>query len=114
TAPVKTLGEAGLGRPVPYIKGLTPEFTRHIDFAYNAGGMPFTNSKTNHIHGWMRFKDCQSTLTNAHLVALIDAWPPAIIQKLKGPAPCASVNWSLDFITPLTQLDQTLAANGWL
>lgn len=114
TPPTKTLIEAGVGQRIPYIKGLTPEFTRHIDFAYSAGGMPFTNSKINHIHGWMRFKDCQSMLTNAHLVALIDAWPPAIIQKLKGPAPCATVTWSLDFITPLSQLKQPLNGLDWL
>ncbi len=110
----KSLAEPGQGKRLPYIKGVTPEFTQHIDFAYSAGGFPFSNSKENHLHGWMRFKDAQGALTNAHLVALIDAWPPAIIQKLKGPAPCATVTWSLDFVQPLTSLAAPLSSATWL
>lgn len=113
-SPNIALGEPGSGKLMPYIKGLTPEFTQHIDFAYAAGGFPFTNSKENHLHGWMRFKDSQSPLTNAHLIALIDAWPPAIIQKLKGPAPCATVSWNFEIVTPLTELTEPALANQWL
>ncbi len=106
--------EAGEGKRIPYIKGMSPEFTRHIDFAYVSGGMPFTNSKDNHVHGWMRFKEGAGHLTNPHLVALIDSWPPTIIQKIKGFAPCATVSWNLELITPLDQLEQPINADDWL
>lgn len=112
--PDKLTGEAGSGQRLPYIKGVTPEFTQHIEFAYNAGGFPFSNSKDNYLHGWMRFKEAQGALTNAHLVALIDAWPPAIVQKLKTPAPCATVTWNLEFIQPLSELSETLSSDTWL
>lgn len=114
TPAVKQLGEAGEGKRLPYIKGLTPEFTQHIDFSYNAGGFPFTNSKDNFLHGWMRFKDVQGELSNAHLVALIDAWPPATTIKLKGPAPSATVTWNLEIITPLAELIEPLTGDAWL
>ena len=104
----------GEGTRIPYIKGISPEFTRHIEFAYVSGGMPFTNSKDNHVHGWMRFNEGQGQLTNPHLVALIDSWPPTVMQKIKGFAPCATVTWNLELITPLAGLEQPLAADDWL
>lgn len=108
-------GEAGGGQRMPYIKGLTPEFTRHIDFSYVEGGLPFSGSKANHIKGWMRFNagDEQQAMTNAHLLALIDAWPPTLLQKLKAFAPCASVTWSAEMVTPLAQLP-AMSSTDWL
>lgn len=105
---------AGEGKRIPYVKGISPEFTRHIEFAYVSGGMPFTNSKDNHVHGWMRFNEGQGVLTDPHLVALIDSWPPTVMQKIKGFAPCATVTWNLELITPLTELEQPIAADDWL
>lgn len=110
----KELGEPGEGKRLPYIKGLTPEFTQHIDFAYHSGGFPFTNSKDNYLHGWMRFKDIEGELSNAHLVALIDAWPPATTIKLRGPAPSATVTWALNLVTPLAELATPLTGDAWL
>ena len=112
--PAMNPGIPGSGQKLPYIKGLTPEFTRHIDFTYVDGGLPFTNSPHNHLRGWMRFSDGSAPLTNAHLIALIDAWPPTLLQKLRQPAPCASVTWSVELITPLHLLDAPLSADAWL
>ncbi len=112
--PLQPLGKPGSGTALPYIKGVTPEFTRHIDFTYVAGGLPFSGSTDNHLHGWMRFSDGSAPLTNAHLVALIDAWPPVLLQKLRQPAPCASITWSVELVSPLHLLAQPLAADAWL
>lgn len=114
SAAAVTPGEPGAGQRLPYIPGVTPEFVRHIDFSYVSGGLPFSGSKHNHIHGWMRFNDCETSLTPVHLVALIDAWPPTTLQKLRSVAPCASVTWSLEFVTPVNALETPLAADEWL
>lgn len=106
--------EVAAGQKLPYIKNVTPEFTKHIDFIYSEGGLPFSGSKHNHLHGWMRFNTDLGQLTNAHLVALIDAWPPTLLQKMRAPAPCASVTWSLEFITPLSALPNPIRADQWL
>ena len=55
----------------------------------------------------MRFKDAQGALTNAHLVALIDAWPPAIIQKLKLPSSLRHCDLELGFCAAINQLGRT-------
>jgi acyl-CoA thioesterase len=113
SAPVLECGEPGAGQAMPYIQGLTPEFVQHIDFTYVDGGFPFSNSPHNHLRGWMRLKDSPSALSTPQLVALIDAWPPALLQKLKQPAPCASVSWNLEIIQPLETLP-TIAGDEWL
>jgi acyl-CoA thioesterase len=102
------------GKQLPYIQGLTPEFVQHIDFIYHQGQFPFTNSQENRIHGMMRFSDHPQQILEEHLVALIDAWPPTVLQKMKTPGPCASVTWSLEFVTPISQLSQPIAGDEYL
>ncbi|MFC3679630.1 acyl-CoA thioesterase [Bacterioplanoides pacificum] len=102
------------GKQLPYIAGLTPEFVQHIDFIYHQGQFPFTNSPLNHIRGLMRFADHPQQLGNEHLVALIDAWPPTVLQKLKAPAPCASVTWSLELVNPIAQLARPIGGDEYL
>jgi len=109
-----TPGEPGSGTRLGYIQGVTPEFIRHIDLSYVSGGLPFSGSKDNHIHGWMRFNDCQEPMTEAHLVALIDSWPPATLQKLTSIAPCASITWSLEILTSPTATDHPVQGSDWL
>jgi len=48
--------------------------------------------------------------TTAHLITLIDAWPPAVLPLLSKPAPASSVTWSVSFMQPLPQL----ASDWWL
>lgn len=112
-SPVNLLKEKD-GQKLNYIQGITPEFVRHVDFIYHSGQFPFTNSKVNHIHGMMRFCDHPQEIRDEHLVALIDAWPPTVLQKLKSPAPCASVTWSLEMVTPLSQLPQPITGDDYL
>lgn len=113
-APVTTVPDIESGQKLPYIEGLTPGFVQHIDFIYHSGQFPFSNSQQDHIHGMMRFSDNPQTFTNEHLVALIDAWPPTVLQKLKSPAPCASVTWNLELVTPLSQLEQPISGSDYL
>ncbi|WP_426416007.1 acyl-CoA thioesterase [Aestuariirhabdus sp. LZHN29] len=102
------------GRRFGYLAGITPEFVQHIDFVYSSGGLPFSNSPHDHMSGWMRFARQPETFTNAHLVALIDAWPPTVIQKLKRPCPCATVTWSLELAYPIALLEQPMNGSEWL
>lgn len=111
------LGQPGKGQMMPFIKGITPDFTQHLEFCYVEGGLPFSKSTHNHLRGWMRFRQSdndQSLMKYAHLLALIDAWPPVLLQKLSHPAPCASVTWNVELVTPLSELEQPLMDTDWL
>ena len=64
-----SLPPAGDGKPLPFIKGLTPDFTQHVDFRFCDGGLPFTNSPHNHLKGWMRLKEASGPMTPASTIA---------------------------------------------
>ena len=113
-APSIEIPTLGKGQKFGYIAGLTPEFVQHLDFEYHRGQFPFSNSKSNELAGWMRFNEPGEDFTEAHLVALIDAWPPVVLQKLKTLAPAASVTWNLEIVQPLNLLENPIAADDWL
>ncbi|WP_299595684.1 thioesterase family protein [uncultured Microbulbifer sp.] len=84
---------------LPYIEGLMPEFSQHFDYRLAAGALPFTGSTDTHLGGWIRFKKPAGPITTGHLLALIDAWPPAILSQLKTLAAASSLTWTLE-LTP--------------
>ncbi|WP_088328749.1 thioesterase family protein [Lacimicrobium sp. SS2-24] len=85
---------------IPQIPKVTPKFLKHIDLSLTEGGLPFTAKKTSKTCGWMRFSQHPEKITDAHLIALIDAWPPTILQMLRWPAPASTMSWNLEFIHP--------------
>lgn len=108
------LPKLGSHQRLNYMQGLTPEFVQHFEFEYCQGQFPFSNSDKNELAGWMRFKESGDTFSEAHLLALIDAWPPTVLQKLKKPAPCASVSWNIEIVQPLAFLKAPLKSDTWL
>lgn len=87
-------------QPLPYIKNVTPEFTQHIEMRWAFGHMPFSGKGGRDMGGWTQFREPPEALTDAHIVALIDAWPPALLPHLKSPAPASSLSWALDIMHP--------------
>ena len=90
---------------LPYIKGVTPEFMRHMSMAWAVGALPFTGRGTREIGGWVRFagdvKD--EPLTETHLLALVDTWPPALLPLLNKPTEGSTLTWTIEFVQPLPQ-----------
>lgn len=102
------------GVAFPYIPGITPEFTTHLDYRITEGMLPFMGSETAKHGGWFKFKDLHGltagTVDNELLiVALADAFPPAALQMLKKPAAASSLTWALDFTTHAATSDP----EGW-
>ena len=93
----------------PQIPKVTPEFLRHFDLAKAKGGLPFTGEKDSEVHGWMRFKKQPSNFSDAHLIALIDIWPPTVLQLLHLPAMASTMSWNLEFIHP----HQKVSGSDW-
>lgn len=95
---------------LPQIPKVTPKFLTNVDLAIVDGGLPFTGRKKSHIDGWMRFKHPVAKITDAHIIALIDAWPPTVLQMLKWPAPASTMSWNIEFIHP----HSPIAPTDWL
>jgi len=102
TPPIKVFPEKSL--QVPFISKMMPEFVQHLDMKYTSEHMPFSGSSEARVSGWVRFVSAPSVFTDAALVALIDAWPPAVLPLLKQVAPSSSITWNIEFLNPRAEL----------
>lgn len=90
---------------LPYIKGVTPEFMRHLALRWAVGGMPFSHTTSRRMGGWVRLRDAaEEPVSEAHLLALVDAWPPTLLSHLKQPAAGSTLTWTIEFIQPVPGL----------
>lgn len=90
---------------LPYIKGMTPEFTQHVEMRWAFGNFPFSGKGGREMGGWMQFRETPESFTDAHIVALVDAWPPAVLPHLKARVPASSLSWALDIVHPRPKLE---------
>ncbi|UWG62404.1 acyl-CoA thioesterase [Stutzerimonas stutzeri] len=92
---------------LPYVSGVTPEFTRYLAMRWGVGGLPFSGNSSRQMGGWVRQRGDvpREPMTEAHLLALVDAWPPAVLPHLKSFAPGSSLTWTIEFIQPMPALD---------
>jgi acyl-CoA thioesterase len=96
-------------KDLPYIEGVVPVFTKHFKMRWASGGHPFSGAVNGDAQIYVRFCD-EDLVSEAHLVNIADAIPPSAIAMLKTPVAISSMNWTLEFVTPL---DDAMR-NGWL
>lgn len=90
--PSKPLAEAFA---MPFIEGITPEFTQHLDIHYTEGDIPFSGSQQAVSGGFVR---SQHPVTGvAGLLMHIDAWPPPVLALSDKPAAASTVRWHVQF-----------------
>jgi acyl-CoA thioesterase len=91
---------------MPYIKGVTPEFMRHLAMRWSVGGLPFTGNTSREMGGWVRLRGevKDEAVCEAHILALVDAWPPSLLSYLKKPAAGSTLTWTIEFVQPLLAL----------
>jgi acyl-CoA thioesterase len=85
---------------VPYLPGVSPAFTQYFAFRWAVGERPFQSAASRVMGGWIRFREPPARVDEAHLLGLVDAWPPAILPMMARPAPSSSLTWSLEFVHP--------------
>ncbi|MGB1192525.1 MAG: acyl-CoA thioesterase, partial [Pseudomonadales bacterium] len=56
------------------------------------------------VGGWVRLSESPDVFCDGALVALIDAWPPAILPMLEQVVPSSSITWNIEFLHPRKQL----------
>jgi len=90
---------------MPYIPGVTPEYIRYLSMRWGIGAMPFSNRPLREMGGWMRLRDAvEEPVTEAHLLALVDAWPPATLPWLNKPAAGSYYGGTIEFVQPVASL----------
>jgi acyl-CoA thioesterase len=125
---------AGVARPelaapehsltLPFVPGLVPEFTRHLELRWASGGPPGSRLAQTGFTGWVRFHEHSRELGPAWIAALVDAWPAPALQMLRKPAIASSLTWAIDFVDhdPAAASDELWAfavatdraAGGWV
>lgn len=91
---------------LPYIKGMTPEFMRHLAMRWSVGGLPFTGNPSREMGGWVRLRGDvkEEPVTESHILALVDAWPPSLLPHLKKVVAGSTLTWTIEFVQPLQDL----------
>ena len=91
---------------LPYINGVMPEFMRHLAMRWSVGGLPFTGNKSREMGGWVRLRGDvkEEAVSESHLLALVDAWPPSLLPHLNRPAMGSTLTWTIEFVQPLLAL----------
>ncbi|KPP98260.1 thioesterase family protein [Marinobacter sp. HL-58] len=88
-----------------YIKGVTPEFIQQIEMRWAFGNLPFSGKGGRELGGWMQFRKTPETFSDAHIIALVDAWPPAVLPYVKARVKTSSLSWALDIVHPRPVLE---------
>jgi acyl-CoA thioesterase len=83
-------------RELPFIPGVTPTFTQHLDLRWADGGFPFSGHDTEGIAGYCRHRT-QAAGVEA-LLALVDAWPAPVLPLLDRPTPASTVRWTVHLV----------------
>lgn len=92
-------GELDDTKKLPYAKGVIPEFTKHFDFRYLTP-FPFMKSEKAYLEGYVRFSESPKEITEAHLLGLVDAWPPTALPMMEKPCMASSLSWTIEFVQP--------------
>lgn len=85
----------------PYVPGLTPTYTQHLEFRQAEGGVPFSGSAESHSRIYVRLRVADGIDSELQSVLLADAGPTPALAQLKGFAPASSVSWALE-LRPVT------------
>lgn len=85
---------------------LMPSFARHFDIRPAGGSLPLSGAENPELLAWARHRESDQVHPEVALLGLADCLPPAAFTAYTTPAPISSINWSLDFIAPVT-------ADGW-
>ena len=93
---------------VPFVPGLTPEFTRHLRMAWVRGGLPYTGASEPSTELLLRLREPR-TIGEVELAILSDAPPSPGISMLSKPAPASTITWTLEHLGAVEPTD----SDGW-
>ncbi|MBV1775057.1 thioesterase family protein [Burkholderiaceae bacterium DAT-1] len=93
---------------LPFIPGIVPEFTRHYEYRWVDGSLPFSGGKQPSNQIYVRPRDA-GDVDELAIIAMADAIPPVGLSLMKGPSPASSMTWALEFV----QHPAAFPQDGW-
>lgn len=96
--------------PMPFFPKLSPDFSQYFDYRFTVGKMPFMGSDDSNMGGWIRMREeLSSPVCIGEMLALLDAWPPAVFSMLKKIGVGSSLTWNISFVDTRPQF----SASEW-
>jgi len=89
---------------LPYLPGLTPNFTQHLEFRLAEGTFPFSGGGDWLTRYHLRLKDTEGVDSELVAIMLTDAGPTPALSQAKTFAPASSVSWALE-LRPVKNVD---------
>jgi len=84
-------------RALPYVAGVSPAFTQHVEFRWAAGDPPFSGGTARDMRVHMRLRD--EAIDHELLCVLLgDAAPPVAFGHFDRPTMGSSVTWALELL----------------
>ncbi len=94
-----------LSEALPFAGDDLPRFFNHFESYLSTSGVPFSGQAVPELGGWVRFRETPAKINNAHLICMIDAWPPTASPHYEGFRPLSTISWSIHFAHPATTLN---------
>ena len=94
---------------LPFVSGLTPNFTQHFKARWIAGGRPYSGIERPESVIELAMRE-EGNATESHVLAMADFIPPIALSYLKKPVAAASLTWMLEL---LTEDVSALPLDGW-
>jgi acyl-CoA thioesterase len=85
-----------------------PAFLQHFALRWAEGTRPFTATPLSRSKAYIRHREA-ATLSESHVIALIDVIPSPVLQMMSKAAPASSLVWTLEFLRHDHQFD----AGAW-
>ncbi len=82
---------------LPFVPGLSPEFSRYIDYRWMPDSIPYQGKGAGTASGWVRLHGSGPMRTD-HFALLVDAWPSPALAMLQAPTPISSLTWNMEIV----------------
>lgn len=102
-------GPEGLSA-MPFLPGLTPNFTQHFEYRWTGKGLPFSGHEEAHVQGWIRPRG-EGAVDNAIMPSLMDAWPPPVWSIAESPVPGSTLTWQANMMADIN--DKGWTCEDW-
>jgi acyl-CoA thioesterase len=86
------------GTELPFIAGVTPNFTQHFGVRWVEGQLLFTGYQGTHHVLSVDVRD-DGPMTESHVFAIADLIPPLALSRLTSFAPGSTLTWMMDLLT---------------
>lgn len=84
--------------PIETHKGITPDFMENFEMRPAMGQELFSGQASSESAMWIKFKNSNNKTFVQHIIALIDAIPPPVLQMLDTQSPVSTISLSIQVL----------------